>query len=461
MSSSFARRLPFWILLALFGRAYTGVALAIPTPRNNSNKNTGPLRPGPVNARAESDFVTMYGLYDTSPPLEDSADGGPRLAPIPEVFVAMTQAATSTGTSEPTMATPTATAIYPLGSPPMQGPGLVVLSSTMLPGFTAPTPGPSATSISDAAEGASNRAVTPSGRVIILGSVIGGILFIALCVFLVLDPAITRKLCCCFCRLRKRSKEGKEDKGISHTSSWVNVELPKHSSIATEKDGSPSPKKGEDTLVDIPASPAPASKFSICSSEYLGASSRDSGVTSDSASSRTVKASVTFADGSAPVRPPRPPTADSPALSDSVYLACSDQPYVIIAPQPLTEADMRCGASTEPLKKLLTPSEFFALHVPGVLAGFSTKTDTRASSAVPERRVSYSRKRESQHSRAKSTPLLLGMASSRMSSRSSIVDFETDSGSIVSRVTKHRRSRSASGWAYPDRPKSKKFFNLS
>ena len=35
-----------------------------------------------------------------------------------------------------------------------------------------------------------------------------------------------------------------------------------------------------------------------------------------------------------PVRPPRPPAEDSPqaALSDSVYLACADQPYTIVVP---------------------------------------------------------------------------------------------------------------------------------
>jgi hypothetical protein len=41
-----------------------------------------------------------------------------------------------------------------------------------------------------------------------------------------------------------------------------------------------------------------------------------------------------------PVRPPRPPTADSPTLSESVYLACADQPYIVVAPQPFTDIDL-------------------------------------------------------------------------------------------------------------------------
>ena len=73
----------------------------------------------------------------------------------------------------------------------------------------------------------------------------------------------------------------------------------------------------------------PISKFSICSSVYPSSESTpESELDSDTPKSQT-----------SPVRPPRPPTADSPALSVSVYLACADQPYIIVAPQPFTGID--------------------------------------------------------------------------------------------------------------------------
>jgi hypothetical protein len=195
----------------------------------------------------------------------------------------------------------------------------------------------------------------------------------------------------------------------------------------------------------------PPSKFSVYSSENRRASIL--------AAQGTTKptGAVTFASPpKSPSRPPRPPTADSPTLSDSVYLALSKQPYVMVAPQPPTEAGMNNGTER---KRMLTPSEFFALHVPGALANLHISKSDRTSKAS-DTRSSATATRESQHARTKSTPLMNGSrtAIGSRADEDSDEDNEALAGPIAHKVTKHRRSRSASGWAYPDRPKPKNLF---
>ncbi|PPQ87643.1 hypothetical protein CVT25_011482 [Psilocybe cyanescens] len=436
--------------------------------------------------RVDTDVATRYGipgLFESFGADESVGDSdGSRLS---EVFMAIAQlpdgslVSADLAVPSPTPSDPLAsstvsidsanpsmqsTAIYPV-SPPLRGPGLVVLSQPF-PAIGSATPVPTGATNATSSP-ASNRTVGPTKRVLILGSVIGSILLFTLCLFFVLDPAVTGRV---FkpCRSRKRPvemvKENKE--AISLEDKWVTVAPLKNPGDETFVEGdrtiSQCYRKEEDSLMEIPA-PSPPSKFSICSSEY-SESHRVSALSSNSAyASNPARPTVSFLPGPTPIRPPRPPTADSPALSDSVYLACSDQPYVIVAPQAITEADLNSSAPSKPPRRMLTPSEFFALHVPGILSGFGPST----SSSKKQERISTSNnlssvatKRDSFHSRTKSAPSLGSGKISRRGS-ASVAELQVSIGGacqegIIQRITKHRRSRSASGWAYPDRPSPRK-----
>jgi hypothetical protein len=437
------------------------MGLAIPNPTPTSFGAPLALMP-----RADTDFVTKYDLFDSSTSEQDGvpSDDSPRLKPIQDVFLAMTQGTAPNSPGQggqgeiptPTLAfievTPLAT------SPPMGGPGVVILSSSRFPAIleASPTPSPSpATTVSDSA---TTHIISTSTRVLVIASVIGGILSIALCLFLFFDPTLREKLSGIFgCRKRKDPKYAK---GISSSDDKGSIDQPSSPQpdhTLVEKSPSPSKREngGDETLLDNVVSPVtPPSKFSVYSSEYRRAS-----ILAGESNQGRIKptGAVTFASPpKSPSRPPRPPTADSPTLSDSVYLALSNQPYVIVAPQPLTEADMNSGTDR---KRMLTPSEFFALHVPGALANLHISKSDRTSKAL-DRQGSATGTRESQHARTKSTPLMNGSrtAIGSRADEDSGEDNEALAGPIAHKVTKHRRSRSASGWAYPDRPKPKKVF---
>ncbi|CAA7267192.1 unnamed protein product [Cyclocybe aegerita] len=533
---SWAICLPFWALL--FGR----IALALP----------GTTRHALVN-RSEQDFFTMYGAnYDLAPP-----DGERHLANIKDVFMVMTRslnAELSAMTADPAAApTPAPNADpFMVTAPPYMGPGPELL----------PTASPSPTRVSDDELLSSSHTPAPSHKMVVLGSVIGSILFFALCIFFLFNPAFSGRFCrgsgarkCIPSSHRpiagplpsEEVKEVKDDPstppGLPPSPSWVTVGFHKQGARSTVHQDDAAIDDTEsvgDTIIEMPVDSSPAkSKFSVCSSEYLSLSSmshvnvnRDSHLTDDSGTS-TIKpdcppapaptpssptppyASPSPSPNSSPsrkpVRPPRPPTADSPALSDSVYLACSDQPYVIVAPQPLTDADLQPGPTgtsapavpnrIAPKKKMLTPSEFFALHVPAALAALGVgngrpfgsgggsktvtgddETTTRplseaADSAAEREREDERGSRTSQrHSRTKSAPALgragklkgrkakLGSRRASAENLGLITDQEEggediDADPIARRVMQHRRSRSASGWAYPARAQSRRSFN--
>ena len=469
-----------------------GLATAAPDPEPTILKLVH------LSPRADTDVFTMFGSFDNSNVDKGVSDGESNLAPIEDVLQMMlTQAPPS-----PTVFTPsspvessspsnppaslsgnsafsvTATAVSPLATPPRQGPGIVFLSTTAHPAATATnaSPEPARTSGSD---NAVNGDMPSSNRMLIVGCIIGGIVFVAVLLFIMLDPSISERLC--GIRRMRPFKRAKPDRGISNIAdpsfSKRSLDLPGSPDrtivgILDARKASPSPEKGgDDTLVDVDLNShdPPASKFSICSSDYLSASTRDSGATTSSigASTRAARPSVvTFAS---PTRPPRPPTADSPALSDSVYFACERQPYVV-SPQP--PAHLRGGTadSRGMPKKILTPSEFFALHVPGIISSLmgSAKGESGAKDRIVSAVSTASAKRTSatgsQHSRTKSAPLL-GLYGPRVY-KSPSANLESDeevlkSSEIAEKVTKHRRSRSASGWAYPDRPRiSRKVINV-
>jgi len=437
MGASLLRMLPFFSVFFIFG-----MGLAI--PHRALNPLVVPLSLVPA---ADKDFVTVYGLCDSSAPRQQQdaapSDGGSRLKPIQDDFLATTEATTpgSPGQGGKGLPTPTSLvtfrAFQPTPSPtfsPMRGPGLVALSSSVYSAILATNPTPSPVRGSS-----TTRIITPSTRIIVIASVIGGILSIALCVFLFTNPTLRRKLCGIFaCKKRKKSTNAK---GVFPSS---NVDQPP-SPDRTLTEKIPSATKHDEgpgeTLDNIAPPKNPASEFSVHSSEYTD-TPRVSILASPGTSKPTTP--VTFAPPpNSPPRPCRPPTEDSPALSDSVYLACSDQPYVIGAPRPFSEADMNNSSPATNRKRLLTPSQFFALHVPGLLANLSISKSSASDAA---------RKRESQHSPTKNT-LLSGSRTSK-ASPSAEDSTENDAaltGPVLHKAIKHRKSRSASGWAYPTR----------
>lgn len=451
-------------------------------------------------------FVTRYDLFDQSGPRKDSqntiSDGSPHLRPIADVFVAMNSASPTLGRAVAQMV-PTASPLLEVMSTPVSptphfgGPGPVKVPSPALNSLLSPTSGVNDLGVGDNA----NANVTSSKHFVVLGTIAGGILFFTFCIFLIMSPSCNGSFCG-WGNLKNtlRSKATEEnidqEKPPPDTASWVIIHsppsLPKRSSLETVKDFRMSGTLATgDTVLDVVSALAspdedernPAtSKFSMCSSEYP--SSFCSSTTDLASNSSTVKAfPFSSHPSNIPVRPPRPPTADSPALSDSVYLAFShsDQPYVIVQPQPLTEGDLQVGSGPESPRRLLTPNEFAALHTSDHLS-------------QNEKRITP----DSRHSRAKSAPslgrlnrysvvgsrfvpskLFDGARKSRVTaSRKSIYkslkivdeggnlleDIENDSDvqeTMVRKVMKHRRSRSASGWAYPPKGRrTRKTFRL-
>ena len=494
-----------FLCFLLLGLTKSGMGLALP----------GESIPTGISRRADTDFYTMYGIYDPSPQVDHLGDHGgtPKLAPIPDVFEAMKQAGNTAEGATPSLrgASMTSTALggaQPTPSRFFNGPGLVVLASSVNNALV------SATSTSTPKDVTS--VLVPSNRLVILGSVVGGIMFVALGLLLLLDPGFSGRICICSRnkRISKPERKKPEKEGAADTKSWVTLTAftPKRGSLETIKEASRSADDYRESIIDITAvlsdspSSAPPSKFSICSSQYP-ASTRDSQAPSESDSNTSTLKGNDITEAtigpraqsksatSGPVRPPRPPTADSPALSDSVYLACSDQPYVTVAHQLFTEVDQEESIDRRP-RSILTPDEFLALaeylkdrDVSSSSAISANLTTTPINSTTTVKRGSS----EANHSRTKSEPALGGSPkktttgkiplASRQSCVSTsarrvtfsqnleapktsdgareVLDVGLVNGSIAQKVLQHRRSRSASGWAYPSHGrKTRKTFRL-
>ena len=477
----FSRKL--CLLFLCSGWIFEAIGRAIP----NTDAVSGSAL-GDISRRVgTSEFATMYDLYDQSNPSSKALhvhDGDPhRLRPIGVVL--KTMQATSQVTSPPlpldqptAVAQPSPTAAYAVVPSPFHfGPGPLLTSSAYNSAVSANP------ALNNFALGHNSNATVPvSKHLTVLGIIIGGILFFTVCVFILMSPSDLLS------GWFKRAG-GKDDKIVRETekplhsrTSWVTIPSP--SSIAEQSSlegAKEADRRVRDTVIEVVAALSaseskdyPTSKFSVCSSEYAPSSTYTSDLASNTS---TVKAlpmiSKHFSDlgkVAKPNRPPRPPTTDSPRLSDSVYLACSDsdQPYVIVAPQPLTNDDFSPGIfAPKPSRKFLTSTEFVALHLR--ITGGHMPPGTKRSSL------------DSRHYRTKSAPALgqrkrtsclktnippskslvsekPDATSIRKLDRSSVVNNvwmdDTDGNvqeSIVRRITKHRRSRSASGWAYPSK----------
>ena len=379
--------------------------------------------------RVDPHFVTIYGLYDNSlhTPTVDSSK--PKLAPITEAFMAMTRAlatATVTGSGSQSSVMHSATPTLLHKAIPSALSSDLAIHPTTVQSSVAPsstdTPKETLATLQRAAK-------TRTQRLVIFGSVVAGVVCLGLLLFLLLDPRIMRKLCGIkvddnmHFPTRNFYGRPKPTWNVSPISSsnFVFTDEPTEKHFFANKN--PVNEK------------QPISKFSICSSVYppSSRSTSESEHGSDTPKSQT-----------SPVRPPRPPTADSPTLSDSVYLACADQPYIIVAPQPFTDIDR--GLDHSPATP--TGPKIFSHNLLNLYAarpnGLDINSTLPRTQPNPNPTPGFC---DNRHSRTYSAPSFVGSMNDQIYNRSE--------PTVVQRRLKHRRSRSASGWAYPDRPPSK------
>jgi len=260
---------------------------------------------------------------------------------------------------------------------------------------------------------------TRTRRLVVFGSVIAGVVFLGLFLVFLLDPRMMRMLCgnkvddnqpLPSKKFYRRPKSTWNVSPIS-SSDYVFMDNPTEKTFFATKN--PNDVK------------LPVSKFSICSSEYPPSS----------ASSSASEYEHGCDTPKTPVRPPRPPTADSPTLSDSVYFACADQPYVIVAPQPSTVLYNQPPMSTSP--KILSSREFFNIYS-------AYPQDSNMDASLPRAPPNTTREfYDTRHSRTYSAPLFIGSMNDQNSDR--------PGPTVVQPILKHRRSRSTSGWAHPNR----------
>ena len=473
----FSRR--FSLIFICSGWIFGTIGRAIP--------NNNPAL-GDISRRVDtSKFATMYDLYDQINPSSKELqiyDGNtPRLKPIGVVLKTM-QAASQVTTLPldlPTAASqPSPTAVT---SPAFHfGPGPALLTSAAYNSMVSANP------FNNFALGHNSNATAPASKhLAVLGIIIGGILLFTVCVFILMSPSDV--FSGWFRFMRAGGKDGKSlneigretEKPPQDRASWVTIpNIVGRPSLEGAKEAE---RRVRDTVIEVVAALSaseskdyPTSKFSVCSSEYTPSSTYTSDLASNTS---TVKALPIISKHLSdlrkvvkPNRPPRPPTTDSPCLSDSVYLACSDsdQPYVIVAPQPLTDDDFSPGVFVpKPSRRFLTSTEFVALHLritgghmpPGMKRSslYSRHYRTKSAPALGQRKRTSCLKTnippsKSLVSEKPDTTSVKKLDRSSVVNKVWIGNTEDDSDvqeSIVRRITKHRRSRSASGWAYPSK----------
>ena len=385
--------------------------------------------------RADTHFVTIYGLYDNSlhTPTVDSSK--PKLAPITEAFMAMTRAlasATPTGSGSGSVVhSATLTVLHKTTSSALST-GIAIRPTTVQ-SSVAPS---SSDTPTETLETLQRAAEAHSHRLVIFGSVVAGVVCLGLLLFLFLDPRMMRKLC----GVKVDDNMHFPTKNFYGRPKPTWDISPISSSNYAFKD-EPTQKPFFLNRNPVIEKKQPISKFSVCSSVYPSSSesTSESGHGADTPRSQT-----------SPVRPPRPPTADSPTLSESVYLACADQPYIIVAPQPFTEIDRSLNNSPAlPTGPKIFSHDLYAAHPNGLNINSTLNSMLPHTQPNPNPTPEF---HDNRHSRTYSAPSFVGSMNDQIYSRSE--------GTVVQRMLKHRRSRSASGWAYPDRPPSKKGFRI-
>ncbi|KAG2008752.1 hypothetical protein CC2G_014146 [Coprinopsis cinerea AmutBmut pab1-1] len=213
--------------------------------------------------------------------------------------------------------------------------------------------------------------------------------------------------------------------------------------------------------------PPPRSKFSVSSSEY-SQRSRDSGGSTDTLLAENTRANVFIPPirlDSPPVRPPRPPTADSPAtIPDAIYFTPENQAYMDPSfdpsdfPMARDRPESTRTNTTSSDSPLLPPSLFFTMEennpsspsiirrpLPSYGSVSSAPVNGSSSSQLldPNGGRLLTDDTPFHRERINSAPMFMGNPFSDPDPQLLITD------PVAIRVLQHRRSRSTSGWAYP------------
>ncbi|KAF5314729.1 hypothetical protein D9611_007048 [Ephemerocybe angulata] len=311
----------------------------------------------------------------------------------------------------------------------------------------------------------------------VIAIVVGSLAAISLCIFMLLDPRVSRG-----CRRQRIKSKGIGNRPIS---SWFPFPGQSPGSGVARK-----PVSGEESFCSphTPrglelemsehggslASSYPRSKFSITSSDYSQIS-RSAGM-DDAILIENTRANESIP----PIRPPRPPMADSPAtISDSVFFAAEYQIYtnkaLIFGEQDDETSSMNTVVDTRNVRisPLLPPETFFTMNSmstsstctvglaasPGDTVNAGGGNQSPRVTWVPADRLLTTRPEtgqrqdlsetllpgdESRHSRTHSAPIFMGNPVDE-----SYHPIYMDP--VAKKVMQHRRSRSNSGWAYPRR----------
>lgn len=333
----------------------------------------------------------------------------------------------------------------------------------------------------------------------IVAIVLGTLGSVALLAFMLIDPRVSRA-----CRSKRVKSKGLGNRPIS---SWFPFPIP-----SPQSSSRPVSRKavgtrrgleleaGGNSVHTSLATSCPRSKFSISSSDY-SQQSRASTSTTDTVLVENTRANESIP----PVRPPRPPTVDSPAtISDSVYFAPENQIYLepSFALAGDTSMDQPTGSSTMMLLEvgltsgspLLPPIGYFdrpsgsvsststavasatgvgggvsqqrqpGLAGIGLNSGLESGSESRVSNNNAALHSSLglfgstsdglSTREESRHSRTHSAPIFTGNPV-----HDSFQPIYMDP--VARKVLQHRRSRSNSGWAYPRKPGANGSFQWS
>lgn len=325
-------------------------------------------------------LLSVAGTVLASPTLSWDSDNTPMvlarrlerrdgLPPISQVVMALymqtvVSDSSSTQTVVSSVVSSSTSVLSPKMTPPYTGPGIVVLpeSSFDVQSTTSSSSSSIPSTITSTRSNPSQTHMSPTMRhIAVVGSAFGIILFLVLCCFFMMDPRVWK-----ICSMTRKARRLRSKRPLPQ---WMQITS---SSDMKEKEKEKEKKKkkrtGSPVLSPYPYrfSDGPKSKFSMTTASdysYCDDSFDDTTTVTASpnmAATKTTTAAAAAAfryDGLAvvtpplpiyvatmdrvgrpiipPVRPPRPPTADSPAMIESMYYADVDDPGFYQHPHPI------------------------------------------------------------------------------------------------------------------------------
>ncbi|TFK26618.1 hypothetical protein FA15DRAFT_654284 [Coprinopsis marcescibilis] len=263
----------------------------------------------------------------------------------------------------------------------------------------------------------------------IIGIVIGVLAGVTLLILFAVNPRVANAI--------NRGRVKGKHIGSRPISSWFPFPAPVHAPPVRTR--SRKPVRYEDKYLEHHSSLAsPRSKFSVTSSDYSDRS-RDSSSSTDTILAKNTRANTSVP----PIRPPRPPTADSPTISDDYYLP-PENPEYLKRTSPFFDSPTLGRDISNPSCSSMTIASQTPLLSPSLFFTMTPSSSSRmllSESGLPDpQRPDLHHLRNHSAPVFQNTPALTGG-----------LDFIDP---VAKRILKHRRSRSTSGWAYPRKPPS-------